>query len=316
MYRKEGLPFHTNIKNVGVEGYFYSADENDADDAITIAEGEFSLIIDDLRSGNEGALRDPARIGELLAHLETRTRHARRSYLSAGTHIADAFFEMMSDPDQLGSFLRRTIREDPSFLRDALSKELEKHGLHQKLLPEVMKRAGPLVDLVLPSVTAQVSSFAMGFRSNLPATMGRAAKLSHIRALEQNVAPTAKAQVFSKFRFHVARQPGTSLLLGDSLVLFHTNGPRTFKALFDKADDLQAIILPISSDSVLVGAGNGYRLDFDRLPLEVARCSLECFIASEESDRNLELRAAIGENAHLLSESELREILKQFLNGP
>lgn len=93
------------------------------------------------------------------------------------------------------------------------------------------------------------------------------------------------------------------------MVVFHIGDQREFKPFFDKRDQLRAALLPISADAILVGAPGAYTPDTDLLGLEVARCSLEFFLANEESESNAELSFRIGENAHLLSDAEIERIV-------
>lgn|GEM_PF-6006611 len=107
----------------------------------------------------------------------------------------------------------------------------------------------------------------------------------------------------------------SSLLLGDSMVVFHVRGERNFKPFLEKDDDLVAAILPIAGDALLVGAAEPYVPDVDLITCELVRCSLELFVASGESECNAKLSSRIGENAHILPDEDVREIVKALFKG-
>lgn len=314
VYRKNAAPFQTNIKNVGVEGFFYSAAENDADEVITGAEDGLGRLVNELRRG-DGELPETARFPELFAHLEVRSRHLRQSFLQTGTHLVDALLQTASDPEVFEPYVRRMLRDDPSLLEEAFAEELRKRGLPRGVLPMLMKQAGPLVEQALPAIAAQMAAMAAYLRAELPDRFRDAAKVGHIRALEREVAPAQKAAIFSTLQFQVCRFPDASLLLGDSMVVFHVRGERSFKPFLEKDDELVAAILPIAADAALVGAAEPYAPDVELIRRELVRCSLELFIAGEESERNARLTSRIAENAHLLSSEEIQEMVRALLKG-
>lgn len=314
VYRRGSAPFQTNIKNVGIEGFFYSAVKNDADGVITNAENGFGRLLDELRM-SDGDLPDVVRLAELFAHLEARSRHLRQSFLQTGTHLIDVLLHTVSDSEVFKPYVRRMLREDPSLLEDAFSEELRKHGLPQALLPMIMRQAGALVEQALPNIAAQMAATATHLRAELPHRFRDAAKVGHIRALEREVSPAKKAVIFSALQFKVTRFPEASLPLGDSMVVFHVRGDPSFKPFLEKGDELVAAILPIATDTALVGATKPYDPDLGLFRYEIVRCSLEFFIAGEESERNANLSYRIGENAHLLSNGEVQELVRAITRG-
>lgn len=134
LYRKNERPINTNIINIGVEGLFYTnGNDTKADDMITTAEQIFSNLVKDLRTSPPMRVSDP-RIPELIAHLEVRTRHFRQNFLLTGDYIVSRFLDFMVDEDFFAGYLERTLRNDPSILRKAISDELEKYDLPKSIL--------------------------------------------------------------------------------------------------------------------------------------------------------------------------------------
>lgn len=314
VYRKNAAPFQANIKNVGVEGFFYSAAENDADEKITAAEDGLGRLVSELRR-SDGALSETARLAELFAHLEVRSRHLRQSFLQTGTHLVNALLQTASDPTVFEPYVRQILRNDPSLLEEAFSKELRKLGLPRNALPMLVQPTDSLVERALPAIVPQIAMMVRSLRAKLPDRFTDAVKVGHIRTLEQEMAPSRKTAIFATLQFQMCRLPSASLLLGDSMVVFHVRGERSFKPFLDKKDELVAAILPIAADAALVGAAGPYALDVELIRCELARCSLELFIAGEESERNARLSSKIAENAHLLSNEEVQEIVRTLFTG-
>jgi len=90
VHRKGAASFNTNIINVGVEGKFYTTEQDaTVDDLITSAEGPFGSLIANLRADAPHSLTHP-QLPHLIAHLETRTRHLRQNFLQTGELIVSA----------------------------------------------------------------------------------------------------------------------------------------------------------------------------------------------------------------------------------
>lgn len=316
VYRRATQPFNTNIKNVGVEGLFYSVEQGtDLDRAITSFEGEYNSLLIDLRSVAVPATFDAPRIATLLAHLEVRTRHVRQGFLKTGTHLLDALMRFASDEEAFGCYFRRAIESDPSLIEKAMAKEMQKYGIPMQFLPQVMEASKPLVEQFLPSTLSQMAVFATQFRSSLPEALNKAAKSGHVKALEKTLAPAIKVDRFASLQFRVLECGDICLPLGDSMVIFQVSGNRKFKPFFEGKDELVAVFLPLDGHRVLIGSDAYYELDGPLLRREIARCSLEHFISSEEPRECADLMPLIGENAHLLSIDQIEAMVTELVNG-
>lgn len=313
-YRKGAEPFNSNISNIGVEGYFYSENEDPRlDRIITEFEGEFSALIACLRSDPMTASPSSSQIAQLLAHLEVRTRHLRESLLKTGTHLLDELMKFASDEEALGRYLTREMNRDPLFLQDAMASEMQKRGIPIKHLPRIMKMSRPLVKEVLPGQVAMLSALSNRIRAQLPNMLEKAAKSGHIETLVRTLAPKSKVDRFAELHFRVVKTGDVPLPLGDSVVLFHASGARAFKPFYEGEDELIAVFLPLSPCQVLVGSKLPYELDSARLRREIARCSLEYFISGEPPPEHDDLAVLIGENAYLLPEAQARSMIQKYL---
>jgi len=313
VYRRGSSPFNTNIKNIGVEGQFYTENqETEVDDTITAAEGKLSALISDLKAEVPSSLVDP-QLPNLIAHLEIRTRHLREAFIRTVDLISSKLLDFMSDEKAFTDFLIRRIFSDPTILHDLLTKELTRHGLPQALLEPLMKLSALHGPDLLRRQAPELLRIATALRSMLPKKLEQAAKTGHIKALKKSITPAIRVQRYGELSYNVASVDEGPLILGDSIVLFHVEGTKPYKALLDKNDNLKAVFLPLEPRKVLVGVSQGFDAKTFNLSEAIARCSLEYFISAEKSDTNDRLSNFIGADAALLSPEELEDLITETI---
>lgn len=316
VYRKTANPFNSNIINVGVEGHFYRDGANtEADNLITGAERPFSVLIKDLRTGNPASLSDPS-LPQLVAHLELRTRHLRQSLLQTGEFVVSRILDLLSDEEAFAALLRKRLEREPSILREALADVLAKENLPKELVEPVIKLVTPLIPAFIEAQKPHFSPFTTKLRALLPETLKSAAKSGHIRALTKSLSYETRADRYGQLTYTVAKYPEAHLILGDSAILFEIDGQaRRFKAFPDKDDRLSAVFLPLDPRTVLVGARGHLSGPPAGLPEAVARCSLEYFVAAEDSPAMRLLAQHIGTEALPLTPAELEAIVSELIQG-
>ncbi|NHN69016.1 hypothetical protein G7W60_14350 [Pseudomonas fluorescens] len=149
-------------------------------------------------------------------------------------------------------------------------------------------------------------------KSSIPSLV----RSSHVRVLSESVSPAARAHRFSALHYSVHKFEPGDLPLGDSVVLFHMRGERSFKPFMDKDDERVHVVLPLASDRYLLGVTNTSLLSpLQNLPLEIAKCSVGYFICAHQSDRAVDFQAQIGRNASWLSAREMSVLLGEVLSG-
>jgi hypothetical protein len=315
MYRKGMPPSNANIINVGVEGRFYTeGQDTEADDLITSAEGTFSALIRNLRADLSAPLLDP-QLPVLIAHLEVRTRHLRENFLQTGEALVSRLLDFLSDDEAFAAFLIRWFQSEPSMLRESFAKEFAKHKLPEESFNPIMQLVTPLVPALIQRQRAQFPKLAAMLRSALPSMLKKAGKSGHIKTLKKSIAPELRVQRYASLTYAVATAVETPLILGDSVVLFDVQGPRRYKAFLDRDDTLNAVLLPLDPGRVLVGALDGFTGIHSGLREAIARCSLEYFIATENSCANELLRDQIGMDAALLTQAELEAMVNELIQG-
>lgn len=314
VYRKGAKAFNTNIKNSGVENYFYSENNNsELDDTITKAEYAFSQLVNKLRKENQVESSDYEYVKQLFAHLEIRTRHIRQSFLKTGNNLLNELMTFLDNPASCEKFFRQQVLNNPTLIKDSFSNELYKQGLSQEWLPMLMELSGPLIEQIMPSLSNDMVKMIAYIKKELPEVLKKESKSGHIKALTKSIAPDIKIQRYERLNFKVKKSEEANLLLGDSAILFHVDGNRKFKPFLENNDVLVSILLPISSTQALVGSKKGYKLDFSVLPHAIASSSREYFIASNTCPENEGLSHLISKNAHLLTKSQSEKLLNEII---
>lgn len=316
VYRKDRDPYNPNTINVGVEGHFYTNGEDRVvDDSITSLEGKLSTVVNRLCQLPHGPVNDHA-ISDLIAHLEVRTRQLREVFLQAGNHIANGFIELVADDTAFIAWLEHKLRTDPSLLRDALLKQFQERGLPPTIVGPVEELAKQMLPLFFEQLRPHLPNLAAQLKAEIPAKLKAGVKDGHIKALKQSLAPSIRAEKYQMMTTSLVSMKPGELILGDGVVIFETTGRKRFKSFSEKGDNLVAFYLPLAHDRLLFGSMNPDASVPNDLSLIIAQCSLEYFIAREDSARNRELQKEIGKLAAPLSEAELDEIIHDNLRLP
>lgn len=314
--RREARP--TNLKAIGMEGHFYAVEnEPDLDDKITVAEEKVYVpLIDRLRRGelDEQCISG---IPDLLAHFEIRSRHVRQNLQSAGNACIGYIQQRMADPGALSELLRHHLHLGAPVFAQAIE-EMENGDQVKQLLqerPDLLR--GEFFEPFFQMAAAQISALVgLGTKD----VIARAVKQSHIRVMSESVSPEKRADRFRALSYSLETYAPGDLPLGDSIVLFHVEGERAFSPFLDKSDELIHVVLPLASNLYLMGTSGLYQgtLSYD-LPREIARCSMDYFIASESKPHLVDLTQEIGSNARWLSNGEMgsimEEVIQEFMPG-
>ena len=311
VFRRGSPPFETNIVNVGVESQFYTEEGNsELDDLITAAEGLFSMLIHNLRNGVISSLSDPA-VPKSIAHFETRTRHIRQKFFEFGDSAAALFLEQMKKEDFFADWSIRKILKNPTIMRSALARELKDQHLSKEALDLLTKLSMPLVENFIFNNKSKFGELADTIKPLLKKELAKAIKSGHIKGLKEPSALKPKVQVFENLTYRLHVQNGDHLILGDSILVFHVDGPRSYKTFLEKEDKLKCVYIPIDSRHMLVGVNKGVIPELNDIREVIARCSLEYFIGTENSMQNQKLHEKIGIDAYLLTREEMETMVEE-----
>ena len=311
VFRRDSSPFEANIVNVGVEGQFYT-EENDTevDDLITAAEDSFSILVHNLRNGKTSSLSDPE-LPKLIAHFETRTRHIRENFLDIGNFLVSNVFDKIKDDEFFTDWAIKKIRNNPEMIRSSLTRELKSQQLSQESLDLVTELS---IQYLVPSIIhlnkSKFGELAETLKPLLMEKLVQGVKSGHIKGLRQDSAPEVKIQIFENLTYKVHALSGDPLILGDSILIFHIDRPRSYKTFLEKEDELKCVYIPLDSRHMIVGVNKGAIPELNDIREIIARCSLEYFIGTENSTQNQKLHKKIGIDAYLLTREEMETMVE------
>jgi hypothetical protein len=316
LYRTGVAPREVGIRDVGVEEQFYSnVDDPALDDAITKIEAEeFSGAIEQMRNEKIGYLVN-ASVPKLVAHLEVRSRHFRAGFSETHQKLWTMTLAHMQEPGLVRQLLRNRYRRNPTALEGPANEQIESLGLPSSLASPVARIA---MDNLLNADTEFFAPFWMQmrplFEQMVRPRLQEAVRNAHRDALRRSTSPEIRVQQYQALRFEVVEFPSNDLVLGDSAVLFQVSGPRPFKPFLDKDDQLNAALLPLSANRLIVGVSSGSEsLRFANLRHHIATCSHKFFIASQYSRENEAIATQIGLAALPLTDEDLREIVAEAI---
>ena len=289
VFRKGTSPFETNIINVGVESQFYNEGEDtEADDLITADEGKFDNLVRDIKDGVASSLSDP-QLPKMIAHLEIRTRHLRQNFIRMSDTAGSWLFNLMSsDRDTFADLLKRYCLT-----------------LHYE----------PLILETIDQLKPKFPNLAAESRPVLVDQMRQWIKSEHLEVLKQPVALGSRVQRYKNLAYALL-QTNEPLIMGDSLVLFHVDGLQSYRPFLGETDSLNAVYLPLTPEKVLVGAQPGFVPGTADLRKAIVRCSLELFIAAENTASNRRLQEIIGRDAEHITPMEMEAVVRNALESP
>ncbi|WP_445672835.1 DUF4238 domain-containing protein [Pseudomonas inefficax] len=307
----------TNLKAIGMEGHFYAVEtEPDLDDKITMAEEKvYAPLIDRLRRGELDG-QSVSAIPELLAHLEIRSRHVRQNMESAGDACISYILKRMADPGTLSQLLGPHLHLESPAVAQLIAEMPNADQVRQVLAERPDLLTGQFFEALIPVAAALIAASLPGNKNQVSLSV----KQSHIRVMSESIAPEKRADRFRSLSYSLESYEAGDLPLGDSIVLFHVQGERSFRPFLDKDDELIHVILPLASNLFLMGTAGEYQgpPTYD-MPKEIARCSMDYFIAGEVKPHLADLRSEIGSNAQWVSETEviriMEEIMRKLMQG-
>lgn len=314
VYRKGDInPFNANIKNIGLEGYFYAENkETTLDEIITDAETEYAIFVNELRNHDGIEKIDNRSAASLIAHLEIRTKNLRESFKNAGTLLLAEMSNYLQDASNCEKFVKKQVAVEAGKMID---EELEKMNVPKTLFPIFRQQLAPLIKEKIPEMAENMANMMFYVSQNIDSLLEKSVKAGHIKALLNNHTPPVKVSAYKKLYYQILSTGDLEIPLGDSVAIFHIEGERGYKPYYEVDKKLLAVILPISSSQLLVGASKNYQLNIHEIPVSIAQCSLDYFIATKQSAYNEELVQYISKNASMINDDQIEEILSDLIAG-
>jgi hypothetical protein len=324
VFRKDRPPFNTNIQNIALEGQFYTHDgDASVDDAITDDEGALASFVTDLRAAANGTNVDSQQAAKLVAHMLVRTRHVRENFGTMSGELVGGIYSAMSDPEKLAAVLIRHIQDDDNLTRilkqfltavagDRVSPEELSRRLDEAITPAILQQVRTELPAHFMASTGEHAKALQAEGQLAQSLLKGAMKSGHLKALKRVGTTSAREEAFAKLKFHIRKYPGGGIILGDSAAVYAVEGERQAVPLNDATMPMIGVLLPLDTETCLIGELNGPCDAFDTVESvrqALTACSLEFFIASIDSAENRALAPDIASNSYLLSDADVAEIL-------
>ncbi len=320
VYRKGVEPFESKTENVGFEKDFYNEGELNVDDEITDLERSFAVMLDELRAKDDGyKIRSPD-IADFVGHLSIRTKHLRDTLIDTAEVFSTMMFEYLADYKKLRAVSLEYHKRHPEVIRKALDEHLNKMPLTR--FERLRAREAALLKVRPENIVALMdkdqSEYEFIFGALGPVMLEKIpaiAREGHVKALAKSLIPEPRRDEFRSLHWFVCKS-SNALILGDVGCLFEVAGPKQYMALSSKADELTAIYLPISSDTLIVGTRSVSKpqVDFNALNQTFAEYSREFFICRESSNEKRNFQLLLGKKAQLFSDAEMETLMNEGFN--
>lgn len=284
------------IRDVGVEDWFYSRKSLDGtptlDDMITDLERDLGACIGALRACPPGSPIDAAEAARTVVHLVIRTAHLRQVMSAGMTSIADEIQSIFTDPARLGrmigfakpafaSVVLNAVRDSaaelvPTGIPSAFSERLigfELRELGDRLIEQAVETLGPIFPQLFSGLVSRVRDAHNSILATTPESNGWVTALA---ALKWTV------------------EAGVDLILPDAVALAFEDGGQLMPLLFTTAANVRGVVMPISTDRILVGLVAGSApIDFSKFNTQAA-ANCECFFIGAKPFDEDKLSTLIG----------------------
>ncbi len=318
VFRKEQVGFETNIKNVGVEGYFYGKPElSNLDEHITREESEFAELVKLLRGSDTVPAHMSEQISRLVVHLALRTKHVRSSFSTGAESILANLAEVANDPTKLKQLYISILRKNPELVFEALNKKIEQNGLQDQFTPEIEAELRNLAQIYAPSIAEQsvsepnvIAEFLRISQEDLPDAL----ESGHIRALEKNISPQERIEILAHLSWGLMVFPKHSIILGDVGVWATRPEEDTPVPFTWSGSQVEMVVLPLSHSHVLIGQplGQAASLESEHINIVSASLSLEYFASSRSNATREQLAHIIGSTALQEIEAGVKSATKEM----
>ena len=161
---------------------------------------------------------------------------------------------------------------------------------------------------MLPKLTAEFSAAMSRIKTEHPDMLRTVARNGQLRALEQAVAPEIKVAQYEHLNYVVLR-PAEAIPLGDSAVIFEIEADRMYTTFLSTDDRLVAAYMPLTTNLVLCGYAGTTTPKTRDLPVAVARCSREFFVAHADSEWFQNLHPLISQLSVIIDQIEIERLL-------
>jgi len=311
---KEGI-----IKKTGSKDNFYAAS---TDDKITELETPLAIQFRAIRDLPVGAIANAEHAANCVLHFSSRTAHLRGT-MELGLHqLSNNAASLFDDPDVLANMVGMNAAKPTQQFVDHLWEAVRKH-VDPSVLPipdSVFERMAFAVarEQFSESLQAALPSFRELF-AKMAQTSPDLARDSHSNALERIIEAdeNPRADHLTQLDWHVLEGPSEGTILPDCVVLSLAADGRHGPYLHSDRENTQAVVLPLSSQKVLVGIPSAASLpDIAEINRISAASSQEFFLSSDHNPQIEALHSVIGTRFTQFIEEAVAEAFKGYLSMP
>jgi len=253
---------------------------------ITDYEDYLAKLLQKFRDSSINEPINAALAAELVTHLTIRGAFVREVFEVGFQEIMATTSTLFSEAESIRSLLGIDEVQPTNFLIEEIDKNLKM--LHFNLpskIPELLLKRILLFWLreEFESIHAQghlgLSSILVELTSKIPTLL----RESHISVLEKSLAPEPRIQNLVNLKWTVLKVPDANLILPDCVAISVSGSEKRWipYLLESNADDLEQVLLPISSSQLLVGRRNfDETVTIDLFNRFAAACSAEFFVSS------------------------------------
>jgi len=303
-YKKGIAPKQTVTRTYGREKFFYGPEGSAADTNITEFENSVQGFIQNARNAEDKSELDPKILASIIAHLEMRSLFLREQMSNLGERLVSTLKGYIASEEHATKLFSAYIKNHPEIVEEAL----DERGIQG----EQRRIANIVAEQLLPNATKQgakeVAKLAKTLFEPLLDGIAETAMNAHVESLETSFTETSRTEIHLSREYFVHRMNNTELILPDTTLAFlMKSGCAPFS---QKGDQIEQVILPISSDVAIIGRNKGTTDRGDgTLNRILASCAFEAFIAKENQEDFTRLANRIGRNAHVIKDSELKKML-------
>lgn len=305
VYRKGIEPEQTVTRKFGQLNNFYGPEGSEADDNITSFENATQSFIQDARKMDNGQIVDENISAALVAHLEMRSLFLRDEISRLGERVVSFIRDCMASPKHYQALMCAYIKNHPEIL-DAEMDKASIDGAMRPLIRDLFMQAAP--GLIRESAP-EIANFSNMLFDRIVADISEITKSAHNKALLGDFSEIKRAHSHRSLTFSILRSPHSDLILPDTSLTFFT---RTGCApVSDKDDRVEAVVVPLSVDVAIIGKRDpSFQREMPTIQRALASCSYEAFLSPRKGDDLINLSRRISKNARLLTETEIRSIVR------
>ena len=287
------------IKRTASEDFFYSEPRADGsstlDDAITRKESDLAELLNGVRAASPGdAIASPV-AAAIVSHLTQRTAHVRAAFSEGVARMLDRAEETFAKRDNIEALMGLDNGLPNERFRELIMKELAGR-------PEIARLGIPtrvlerMAFLIAKESSGEIVASASALLGGLRPQSTELVRDSHNKALGDTIRTGDYEAMLQTFDWSVESGPATGAILPDCVSIGLGSEGIAGNHLLIGRDKLQALLLAVSPERLLIGCNPGFTLpsDFD-YNLEAACLSHTFFLAPRNDEETAQLHAMIGQ---------------------